>query len=169
MPAPADPSAAATCRGARGFTLLELLVVAAILSIVAGLARLATGQDDELALEQTSLVLQDTCARAQALARCARKPHGVVFDVEGDRYAIVDEEGTPARDPLTHGDAIASLAQVNQPKGVHFDDADFGAAGTSILYDGDGLPLAGGTLTLRRGSATRTLTLDLATGELLGP
>ena len=153
-------------RGTRGFSLLELLVVVAILGLLAGMTQMSSVQTDEIALDSATLLVQDACARAQTLARSARSPCGVVFDVNGERFAIVDEDGAAATDPLTRGDAIVDLHRPDLPGHIELEAADFGAAGACALYDAQGAPLAGGTLVLRCNDVTRTLTLDPVTGLL---
>jgi prepilin-type N-terminal cleavage/methylation domain-containing protein len=153
-------------RARSGHTLIELLAVTAIMSIMAGLGTMASGQDGTLALDQAEIVVRDACSRAQMLARSSRTPHGVVFDVEGNRFAIVAEDGTAARDPLTRGDAITHFSRPSGPRLVTLDAVDFGDAGACALFDAQGVPLAGGIIALRRDELSRTLTLDAATGAI---
>jgi len=146
--------------------MLELLVIVGIMGLMVGMMTVTSTQNETIALDQAALKLQDACTRAQGLARSGRAPVGVVFDLEGNRFAIVTEDGTPARDPLTRTDAIVNLSAPNKAERVTLTAADFGAAGTSALFDAQGVPVTGGTLTISRGGQTRTLTLNAATGEL---
>lgn len=153
-------------RSSAGFTLVELLVVVFIMALIAGVAVASSGNGAEIALEMAEIQVRDALGRAQALARSNRAPYGVVFDVETDRFAIVDEHGVLAVDPLTRGDYIIDFVKPNQPKLVDIDSADFGAAGNAAIFDGQGVPLAGGTVTLKLRNSVRTLSLDAATGQV---
>jgi len=155
-------------RRVRGTTLFELLVVLVIMGIMVGMMAVSADQNGTIALDQATVVVQDTCARAQALARSGRAPVGVVFDVAGNRLAIVREDGTLTKDPLTHADAVVNFKAPNMPSHVALKTAAFGAAGVAAIFDAQGVPLLGGTVTMQRKGLTRTLTLNAATGELTG-
>ncbi len=154
-------------RAVRGTTMLELLVIVGIIGLMAGMLTVTSTQNETIALDQAAVLLQDACTRAQGLARSGRAPVGVVFDVQGNRFAIVTEDGTPARDPLTRTDAIVNLSGPNKAERVTLEEADFGAAGAAALFDAQGVPITGGSLRISRGGRTRTLSLDAATGELI--
>jgi type II secretion system protein H len=151
----------------RGFTLIELLVVIVILSIVAGMAAMAPADRGAQDLDLAAIQVNDAMERARALSRSQRMAHGVVFDLANDRFAVVAEDGTAATDPLTKRAYEVDFDRPNQPH-VDITGASFGGAGAAALFDPQGVPLAGGTVTLTAGSHNRTLTLDPATGRLLG-
>ena len=153
-------------RTAAGLTLLEVLMVVVILSIVAGMVGMTAGENGEQALELAEIQVRDAVERAQALALSSRSPHAVVFDTASDRFAVIDAIGQPAIDPLTKRSWIVDFVRPNQPKLVEIDSANFGPAGQAAIFDAQGVPLAGGTLTLRYANLTHTLVLDAATGWL---
>lgn len=150
---------------AGGFTLLELLVVVVVLSIMAGVVAMSSADRGGQAVELGAVQVTDALQRAATLARSQRRPHGVAFDVAADRFAIVDEDGVPAVDPLTRKEYIVSFHRPNQPP-VDLQSASFGTAGSAALFDAQGVPLTGGQVRLQSGSATLTLTLDAATGRV---
>jgi prepilin-type N-terminal cleavage/methylation domain-containing protein len=156
--------------GQRGFTLVELLVVVIVLAILAGVAAIpATADGGAAALDLAQIQLQDAFVTAQTLAYSLGVPHGVVFDPATERFAVVAQDGQPASDPLTHADYTVDFTRSEQPRGVTIGSASFGATGVAGIFDGQGVPVAGGSLTISKGNATRTLVLDAATGKLTGP
>lgn len=153
-------------RGSRshGFTLMELLVVVALLAIMGSIAMVSLDDGGAAAVDLARMQVQDTVATAQAMAASKRLAHGVVFDPDGDTYALVDADGEVVTDPITHQPYLVDLTAVTPT--IDVVSADFGTAGAAILFDAQGVPVDGGTLVLRRDRATRTLTLDAATGDL---
>ncbi|MHC5209535.1 MAG: prepilin-type N-terminal cleavage/methylation domain-containing protein [Planctomycetota bacterium] len=154
---------------ARGFTLIELMVVLFILGLMAAVAVPATGSGYEHRLDMVEIQLRDAFDRAANLARSTRQTHGVVFDLTGDRFAVVDGSGDAVPDPLTKREYIVEFTRPDQPKSIDFANADFGANGVAAIFDGQGLPTAGGTVQIRCKDATRTLSLDKATGQVSVP
>jgi prepilin-type N-terminal cleavage/methylation domain-containing protein len=155
--------------GARGFTLIELLVVMFILGLLAAVAVPATGSGYEHRLDLVEMQVRDALDRAASLARSTRRTHGVVFDLAGDRFAVVDKDGAAVIDPLTKGAYIVDFLRPDQPRSIDIADADFGPNGTAAIFNGQGLPVDGGSVEIRCKSAARTLSLDKATGRVSAP
>jgi prepilin-type N-terminal cleavage/methylation domain-containing protein len=153
----------------RGFTLIELLVVMFILGLLAAVAVPATGSGYEHRLDLVEMQVRDALDRAANLARSTRTTHGVVFDLGGDRFAVVDGDGQAVTDPLTKRGYVVTFDRPDQPQGIDFSDADFGADGVAAIFDGQGLPTAGGTVQIRCKTASRTLSLSKATGQVSVP
>jgi len=149
-----------------GMTLFELLIVVVVIAILAFVAMPASATGYDQRLDLVELQITDALGRAQALARSTRLPYGVVFDTEGNRFAVVDSNGNAVTDPLTKGSYIVGFDRPDQPKGIDFTTAAFGTNGAAAIFDGQGLPVNGGSVVVRCHSSTRTLTLDQATGEL---
>lgn len=154
----------------RGVTLVELMVVALVLAILVGVAAIPASADGGASgLDLAGIQLQDAFVTAQTLAYSLSEPHGVVFDVATERFAVVGPDGVAARDPLTHGEYSIDFTRVDQPRGVTIVSASFGATGSAGIFDGQGVPVTGGSVTLAKGSVTSTFVLDAATGKLLLP
>ncbi len=150
----------------RGFTLVELLLVATILGALAGALAMSTSNQSGASLDLVSMQIEDSAKRTLTLARSNRSAYGLFFEVGTDRVAIADASGQLVIDPFTHGLAILDFEQPGQPGNINIVSADFGAAGTAFLVDPQGVPLAGGTVVLTRSGQTVTLTFDEATGTV---
>jgi len=149
-----------------GFTLIELLVVVFIMGIMALVAVPASGGGYDQRLDLVEMQVKDAINRAAALARSTRVPHGVVFDTLGERFAVVDHSGVAVTDPLTKSSYIVDFTRPDQPNGIDVSSADFGTSGPAAVFDGQGLPVKGGTVVLKCHGSTRTMTLDQATGNV---
>ena len=153
-------------RSRGGFTLIELLVVLAIMGIMALVALPSVGTGYATRLDTVELEVRDALSRASSLARSSRETFGVVFDTTTDRFAVVDRNGIAVTDPLTRSSYIVAFDRPDQPKGIDFTRVDFGSNGVAAIFDGQGLPVLGGTIQFRCKGLARTLTLDAATGKV---
>ena len=151
---------------ASGFTLVELLVTVVVLSVLVGVAGVPAIDNGGQALSQGELFVRDAVATARARAVATRTPHGVAFDPAGDRLAVVAVDGSVATDPLTKGPYVIDFGRPDMPAGLGIQAADFGTTSAAAIFDAQGDPVDGGTVTLAAGSSTLVLTLDEATGFL---
>lgn len=149
-----------------GVTLLEMLLVVVILGIVAGTASMAAGEDSVVRLDLAAMQVRDTVDRARALAFSNRLAHGVVFDTNADRLALIDGDGNMVIDPLTQAPMLVEFTGVGQPQGVDITAAAFGDSGSSAIFDAQGVAVDAGSVVLEHGGQSVTLSLDAATGRM---
>ena len=150
----------------RAFTLVELLVVVFIMALMAGIATVSSSDDDGIAAELACQQVTDAIERAQAMAFSSRTGYGVTFDTEDDCFAVVDENGELAVHPITKAAWEVDFLRPGQPKRIDVVSADFGDAGSAVVFDSRGVPLSGGTVVISRDGVSRTLTVDGATGRV---
>ena len=101
-------------------------------------------------------------AIAQSQARCNSAPQPVVFTAATNSYqlsGLVSQDSTSRQFIITLTD---------DPYQVTLVSATFGA-GSTITFDIYGRPDNGGTITLRCGTRTTTVTVDAATGKASSP
>ena len=149
-----------TCRrGRQGFSLLELVIVVAIMSIVAAIAAPRYGQAAaRYRIDVAARRITQDLALASRQARNAGSPRTVAFNAAGTQYTISNLVGL---------DRAAQSYQVDlqaEPYCSRVDRADFGGDGT-VVFNGFGQADSGGQVVLKSGSFTRTITLDAASGK----
>lgn len=149
-------------------TLVELVVVVAILGGLVTVVGVTAGAGDAHRLELVEQQVRLAAKRARDLAAAERAPHGVLFDVARDRLGIVDQHGTLVTDPTSAGAWVVDTRE-GAFGSVDISAADFGSARKAAIFDAQGVPLAGGRVTLRSGDLVHVLELDPATGLFSTP
>lgn len=154
-------------RREQGHTLLEMLVVVLILGILAGIAIPAASVGDDRKLDTLQLAIQDAIDHAQSLSFHQGVAYGVRFNVNGQWFAVVNENGVPVDDPLSHGEYLIRLTNPSpdMPNGCHLDYAMFGTRPLAA-FDEKGVLIRGGEVRLTAGKTQRILTCTTATATL---
>lgn len=149
-------------RRTQGHTLLELLVVVAILMVLAAIAMPASSDTPERKLDTAQLAMQDALDRAQSLSTTTAGVFGVRFDADGDWFCVVDEHGVPVDDPLSHKPYLVELAKPGEPPNVLIDSADFNGHCVAVFNE-KGVMQFGGQVHMRCSTTLRWLSIDTAT------
>lgn len=147
------------CRSQGGFTLIELVVLCAILTVVAGLAIPRYGQAMIVyRADSAAHVIRQDLELARDRARSLSQSVTVEFDLDDSTLTIDDlpDRNDPDRDH------IRDLAA--EPYKVWFSACDFGGD-PEVVFNGFGIPDSGGTLRLRCGAESRTIRLDSQSGK----
>ena len=134
----------------RGFTLIELLLVCATIAIVAAMAVPRYGQamaNYRVRCAAQRVAVDLAAAAGGALASSSSRT--VSFEVKTNSYSISAGE---------------TVRLADEPYGAAVESADLGGD-PSITFDGYGAPDGGGTIVLRSGDATRTVTVDPVSGR----
>ena len=148
-----------------GHTIVELLVVVAVLVILAGIVLPSSSLGEDRKLDTLQLSIQDAIDHAQSLSYHEGVPYGVRFSVKGQWFGVANEVGVPVDDPLTHGDYVMRLKSPDMPSNCTLDYALFGVR-PLIAFDSKGILVQPGEVHLRCGSTERWLSCDAATNKL---
>ena len=138
-------------RSTRGHTVIELLVVVAIMMILAAIALPSASRSPERRLDTAQLEMQDALDHAASLATSTADVYGVRFNADEGWFAVVDASGHPVDDPLSHMPYLVKLNQPGEPADVVIDSAKF-AGHTVAVFDEKGVMYAGGQVHLRSGT-----------------
>ena len=118
-----------------GFTLIELVLMIALLGIMVALYVESTGDLSDVAVDGASRKAQSDIRYAQQLAQTTGARYGVKFNEDGNYEVYVGSPGNPVRDPHTGQNMIEDFSRF---PGVHIDD-DY-----QVEFDSIGKPTIGG-------------------------
>ncbi len=143
----------------RGISLLELVLVAAIISVLALLAapRFAHSIVNQRVLAASRRIVIDL-AMAQDRAKSLSADQSVVFDTVSNSYKISGVK------KLDNSSGEYSVDFASEPYKSELVSVDFGGDST-IVFNGYGMPDSGGTIVVQIGQTTRTIMLDADTGK----
>jgi|GEM_PF-1100040 len=159
-PSPIHAAAFLSARSVHAFSLLELLMVLAILVTLGALA--APRYGDTLAryrVQSAARRVARDLNEAASLARQSSAPCTVTFTAATDQYTIEFQSVSAG---ATQTRPIALNAE---PYLASIDAAMFGADAI-VIFDGFGVPDSGGTVVVSVGRLTRTITLDASKQEV---
>jgi len=146
---------------AGAFSLLELVLVMAILAVVSAIAMPRMAQASARYRVETAgrrVAADLNLARSKALS--ASSSQTVSFTLSPARYRLVG-----LADP-SHPELEYQVELRGEPYCCELLQAAFGG-NSSVIFDGFGRPNSGGTIALRCGGWTKTLTLEVS-GEVSG-
>lgn len=146
-------------RKAAAFTLVELSLVLFILVLIGAVAipRFA-GFATERRLEGAASRITADLEFARRRARSTNKPLTIRFFAVSNRYMLLD-----VPNPDHPSDPNYSVDLRSAPYEAEMAFADFGGDG-DVVFDAYGLPDTGGSVIVRVGQRTKTVTLDQTTG-----
>ncbi len=147
-----------------GFSILELLVVMAIMAMLTAIAMPSSGLSTKRKLDTLQIQLQDAVNHAKSLAYHRGEPFGVKMHVAKEYFAVVDKTGTPVEDPLSHGDYVIRIKHPGQPTGLDLVSAAFPNRPT-LAFNEKGVLTNGGIMDVSANGDLRRLTIDTATAR----
>lgn len=178
---PTIPAAPLPSPSLRGFTLLELLAVVAILGIAAALVIPSMGDTGILRVQAAVRTIVSDITFAQSDAVAFQERRAMIFDIETSSYRIVQVPGSTI-DPENN-----TLYDPSRPSGLYivdFNDNVFGGAritnvnfegGNTLIFDALGGPVAdaagddpgtGGSVTVVGSGSTFQISVDAFTGRV---
>jgi type II secretory pathway pseudopilin PulG len=165
----------ASKRAARGFTLVELVLIISILGLLVVIAVPDRSAVDEVSLRSAARRLASDIRYAQGQSIARRIRHGVRFELEEKRYEVVATgRGEPIEDPGARGHAlVVSFKDPSAAHGVTLVSASFDGA-PEVSFDYFGVPsnVAGreirrpGLVVLACGGMTSSVEIAPGTGKV---
>ena len=165
----------ASNRAARGFTLVELVLIISILGLLVVIAVPDRSAVDEVSLRSAARRLASDLRYAQGQSIARRIRHGVRFELAEKRYEVVATgRGEPIEDPGARGHAlVVSFKEPSAAHGVTLVSASFDGA-PEVSFDSFGVPsnVAGreirrpGIVVLACGGMTSSIEVAPGTGKV---
>ncbi|MBN2584336.1 MAG: GspH/FimT family pseudopilin [Planctomycetes bacterium] len=159
----------------KAFTIVELLMVVMILAIMAAVVvPMATSSHDSQCAAAARMLTADL-ELAQSVALARQAPTALVFSGDLQSYKVIMATGQSLGDyasltAIAHPGKPGQSYEISLPGELQLPDvtvnsASFGGA-SYVLYDTFGSPAAGGSVVLRAGDATLTVTVQPITGAV---
>jgi prepilin-type N-terminal cleavage/methylation domain-containing protein len=155
----------------RGFTLVELLIVVAIISIAALTAIPMMSSAASMQIRSAANMLAADLEYAKSMAISRAQNYSVVFDVGAESYQIEDQYGNVLPHPVKKGfNYVIDFQNDGRLNKVDISSVDFDTT-SEVKYDylgspynGGGTPLNSGVVNLQAGGTTTTVTVEPVTG-----
>ncbi len=151
-------------RRTAGFTLAEIMVSIVVMALLAVIALPASAVSDKHRLDMLQLQLQDAVDHSQSIAYHTGQKAGVLVNIPGQWFAVVNELGVPFEDPLTKRSYVIKLNAPGQEQGVEVETCLFGFGRPLILFNDKGQLIYPGEMRLTSGDTVRQLEMNTATG-----
>ena len=148
----------------RGFTLVELLIVIAIISIAALTAIPMMSSAASMQIRSAANMIAADLEYTKSMAISRGQNFSVVFDKAGDSYRIENQDGDVIAHPVKKGfDYVIDFRKDGRLDKVDIAAVDFDSTG-KVAFDCLGSPDNGGNITLQAGGMTVKITVEPVTG-----
>ncbi len=149
----------------RGFTLIEILIVMAIITIVAMTAIPMMSSASSVQIRAAANMIAADLEYAKSMAITRGQNYSVVFDQNADSYQLEDPDGV-IQHPVKKGfNYIVDFGSDTRLNRVDITGANF-SGNPDVEFDSMGSPDSGGTVSLQAGSTTATITVVPITGYI---
>jgi type II secretion system protein H len=160
----------------RGFTMIELMVVLAIIAIAAAIVVPIASSAGTMQLRAAVTMVAADLEYAKSMSISRGQRYSVVFDSANEQYRIVDPNGTTITHPVKVGQPYAvNFRNDSRLNGVDIVSATFDGV-LAVGFDYLGIPysvgaspaplLNSGVITLQAGGVTRTVRVEAVTGYI---
>ena len=151
---------------ARGFTILELLIIMMVITLVACLAITAFFRQPHITLDNATALLMEDMLMAKNRALILRSEVKVSFYAEGNGYEVRDANGDLLQNPAAKGDFIRDYTYDGVFEDVKILEVDFGPD-RSLSIDRHGQAKEDGRVTIGFHDATRIVEVSREGGVRL--
>jgi type II secretory pathway pseudopilin PulG len=146
---------------------MDLIVALAIIGILASIAVPRYGNFiARQRIDAAGQRINADLGLAQRQAKMASERHKIVFDVASNRYRIFKWDGSggtwETTASLERKSGAYEVLLSEEPYNATLVSADFGGD-AEVIFDGYGAPDSGGTVVVRVGRYTQTITVDPGT------
>lgn len=119
-----------------GFTLMELIVVIGMLSVIALLFVVSTGNIGDVSVDSASWKIQSDLRYAHQLAVSKRINHGIVFTQGGNYTVYAGTVANPVRNPETQAPMIENLQRFSSVQVNNNFHVEFNPIGKPVIGGG---------------------------------